>query len=148
MQRFTGRVNDVTTVLNKPIPTGLKIWCVAQRGFLLKWVWHRPGQKNGPIGVLTPRELGGTKNGKVGNKTQAVVVHLLEQLPPTKHLYHAYIDNLVTSTKLLELLYKRGYAATGTCRITSGVLSELVELKKKDKGKNEMEWGTLYHMPV
>lgn len=148
MQRFTGRAREVTTVPNKPTPTGLKIWCLAQRGFLLKWVWHRPGQKNGPIGIKTPRELGGTKNGKGGNKTQAVVIHLLDLLPPSLAPYHVYLDNLFTSTKLLEMLRKKGYTATGTCRTTSGVLSELVELKKKDKGEGEMPWGTLYAMPT
>lgn len=137
---------EVTTVPNKPTPTGLKIWCIAQRGFLLRWVWHRPGQKHGPIGIKTPRELGGTKNGKGGNKTQAVVVYLLDQLPPAR--YHVYLDNLFTSTKLLELLRSKGYAATGTCRTNSGVLSELVELKKKDKGKGEMPWGTLHAIPT
>jgi hypothetical protein len=76
------------------------------------------------------------------------VVYLLEQLPATKHSYHIYIDNLFTSTKLLKLLQKRGFAAIGTCRTNAGVLSELVELKKKDKGKGEMPWGTLHHMLV
>jgi hypothetical protein len=126
------------------------MWCIAQRGFMLKWVWHRPGKKNGPIGVKTPKELGGTKTGKGGNKTQAVVVHLLEQLPrrDPPYAYHVYLDNLFVSEKLLELLRSLGYAATGTCRTNSGVLSELIELKSKDRGQNEMPWGTLHAFPT
>jgi hypothetical protein len=30
----------------------------------------------------------------------------------------------------------------------SGVISELIELKKKDKGKGEMQWGMLHAMPT
>lgn len=146
MQRFTGQASEITTVPNKPTPTRLKIWCLAQRGFLLKWVWHRPGKKNGPIGIKTPRELRGTKNSKGGNKTQAIIVHLIDQLPEGR--YHVYLDNLFTSTKLLELLRSKGFAATSTYRTTSGVLLELVELKKKDKGKGEIPWGTLYAIPI
>jgi hypothetical protein len=58
--RFEGRSKETTTVPNKPTPTGYKVWGVAQRGFLILWNWHVPGAKNGPIGVRTPRELGGT----------------------------------------------------------------------------------------
>jgi hypothetical protein len=106
------------------------------KGVFLKWVWHRPGQKNGLIGIKTPRELSGTKNGKGGNKTQAVVVYLVDLLPPSLAPYHVYLDNLFTCTKLLELLRKKRYIATGTCRTTSSVLSKLVELKKKDNVTN------------
>jgi hypothetical protein len=35
------------------------VWGAGQRGFLLVWNWYIPGQRNGPIGVRTPRELGG-----------------------------------------------------------------------------------------
>jgi hypothetical protein len=96
--------------------------------------------------VLTPIELGGTKKGKGGNKTQAVVLHLLDRLPPAR--YHVYIDNLFTSEKLLELLRARGYGATGTCRMNSSVISELVEIKKKDQKKDEIPWGTLVSIPT
>jgi len=67
---------------------------------------------------------------------------LLEQLLATKYLYHVYIDNHFTFTKLLKLLQKRGFVAMGTCYTNARVLSELVELKKKDKGKGEMLQGT------
>jgi hypothetical protein len=35
--RFEGRLKETTTVLNKPIPTGYKVWGAAQRGFLIVW---------------------------------------------------------------------------------------------------------------
>ncbi|KAL5312864.1 hypothetical protein ACEPPN_019290 [Leptodophora sp. 'Broadleaf-Isolate-01'] len=56
------------------------------------------------------------------------------------------MDNLFTSTDLLEYLRQLGHAATGTARVTSGVLHDLVDLKANDKGKNEMPWGTVYTM--
>jgi len=54
------------------------------------------------LGILTPLELGGSKTGKGGNKTQATVLHLMNQLPWKGHI--VYFDNLFTSNRLLELL--------------------------------------------
>jgi hypothetical protein len=86
--------------------------------------------------VVTPIELGGSKTGKGRNKTQEVVLHLLDRLPPAR--YHIYLDNLFTSVKLLELLRVRVYNTIGTCRINSGVIQELVDIKKASKGKNKL----------
>jgi hypothetical protein len=137
--RFTGRAAEITTVPNKPTPTGIKVWNLGQKGFLLRWNWHRPGSKFGPVGVKIPPSLG-------GNKTQAVVVHLLKQLPPAR--YHVYLDNLFTSHALMELLRSEGFGATGTCRTNAGVISELIDIKKNDKGKDELPCGTLISMPT
>jgi hypothetical protein len=95
-----------------------------------------PGDKNGPVGVRTPRELGGTiKAGKGGNKTQAVVLHLIKRLlePPQGSGYHVYLDNLFVSTKLVEYARAQGIGVTGTCRDNRGVIQELLDLKKSDK---------------
>jgi len=32
MSRFNGRSHDITTIPSKPIPTGYKIWAIAQVG--------------------------------------------------------------------------------------------------------------------
>jgi hypothetical protein len=80
------------------------VWGAAQRGFLLVWNWHIPGQRNGPVGVRTPRELGGIiKAGNSGNKIQAVVLHLIKRLPkpPESSGYHVYLDNLFISTRFV-----------------------------------------------
>jgi hypothetical protein len=80
--RYERRSKETTIFPNKPIPTGYNVWGVAQRGFLLCWNWHVPGVKNGPVGVKTPVELGGTKRvGNGGNKTQVVALHLIKRLP-------------------------------------------------------------------
>ncbi|KAF8846478.1 hypothetical protein BDZ45DRAFT_812295 [Acephala macrosclerotiorum] len=144
--RFEGRAKETITVPNKPTPTGYKIWGVAQRGFLIVWNWHVPGQKNGPLGARTPRELGGTiKTGNGGNKTQAVVLHLFNRLPkpPQGSGYHVYLDNLFVSTRFVQYARSKGVAIMGTCRDTGGVIKELLELKKKDK-KDIIPWGETY----
>jgi hypothetical protein len=35
MLRYTGRAKEITTIPNKPTPTGLKVWNIAQIGFLI-----------------------------------------------------------------------------------------------------------------
>jgi hypothetical protein len=57
---FEGNAKEATTIPNKPTPTGFKVWCAVNRGFFLLWIWHILGEGNGPVGVYTPRELGGT----------------------------------------------------------------------------------------
>jgi hypothetical protein len=90
-----------------------------------------PGDKGGPVGVKTPVKLGSTRReGKGSNKTQAVALLLLERL--LKKPYYLWIDNLFTLTRFLELLRKRVYGGTGTCRTNSEVLYELVQMKKDD----------------
>lgn len=145
MVRFSGRSNATTTIPGKPIPTGFKIWVAADHGFFMVWCFHRPGRNNGPLGVLVPKELGGKTTGKTGNKTQAVVAHLISQLP--KATYHLFLDNLFVSRTFLEYMRKLGHGVTGTCRPNSGIHKQLVELKAKDKGKTEMEWGTVISIP-
>jgi hypothetical protein len=134
--RFIGRAFEVIIVLNKPIPTGIKIWNIEQQGFFSRWIWHKLGSKFGLVGIKTPEALEGILSGKEGNKTQAVVLHLLKQLPPAR--YYVYLNNLFTSHKLMEVLRARGFGATSTCRTNSGVILELVDIKKNDKGINEL----------
>lgn len=58
---------------------------------------------HGLIGVRAPVALGGPKAsrgaGLSGNRTQAVVPHLLCQLPPARHI--CILDNLFVSNKLM-----------------------------------------------
>jgi hypothetical protein len=143
MVRYEGRAKEATTIPNKPIPTGFKVWAAAQRGFLLCWNFHILGKAQGPIDVKTPRELGGTaRQGKGGNKTQAVVLDLVGRLskPPTGSGYHCYLDNLFVSTKFVEYARKIGIGVTGTCRPNAGVIQELLDLKKGDFD-DHIPWG-------
>jgi hypothetical protein len=113
------------------------VWSIAQKGYTLQTNWHRLGSKFGPVGVEVSYEL-------KGNKTQAVVFHLLEKLSLVS--YHVTLDNLFVSNKLLEVLRFRGFAATGTCWTNASVISELIDIKKNNKGPDELPWGTLILM--
>jgi hypothetical protein len=42
----------------------------------------------------------------------------------------------------MEALRSEGFGAT------AGVISELIDIKKNDKGKDKMLWGTLIYMPT
>jgi hypothetical protein len=146
MFRFEGRSIYTTTIPGKPTPTGSKVWALAQMGLNWTWNFHTPGSKNRSIDVRTPIELGGsTKQGKGGNKTQAVAHKLIESLPGSG--YHIFMDNLFTPTKFFELLRQRGFGATRTCCTKPGVVEALVEMKKSDK-KDVIPWGTKVLFPA
>jgi hypothetical protein len=136
MIRYEGHAKEATTVPNKPTPTGFKVWAIACLGFILCWNWHIPGAGNGPVDTPTPPELGGVKrSGKGGNKTQAVVLKLLQRLPDplTGYGYHVFLDNLFVSSKFVAFARQLGFGVTGTCRTNSGIIKELLDLKKSDK---------------
>jgi hypothetical protein len=79
---------------------------------------------------LCPPELGGSKSGKgrKGNRIQAIILHLVENLP--KQQYILYLDNLFTSYKLFTLLRDCGYDTIGTYRVDLGVLKEFKDMKR------------------
>ena len=114
MCRFTGRAKEKLTIANKPIPTGIKAWIIADKGFFYHWFWHAKG--NSPQGIgLVPQALG-------RNKTAAIVLALLNTLPRgPPGTYNITLDNLFTSIKLLVFLLQKGYGARGTARTTAGV---------------------------
>lgn len=144
--RYEGRSHQVTTVPNKPTPTGVKIWGLAQKNFLLSWNYHTPGESNGPVDTLTPVELGGIKNGKKGNKTQAVVAKLIGQLPNKGRGYHLWCDNLFVSTRFLEYMRSQiGCGVTGPARTNAGFLQEILDFKASDKN-DKVPWGTKKHL--
>jgi hypothetical protein len=98
------------------------------------------------VGVKVPPELGiTTKPKREGNKTAAVVPHLLNLLPkPVIGRYHVYLDNLFTSDVLIRYLRSCGWAATGTCRKDSGIFQELYDLKTKDSKSDTIPWGSFF----
>jgi hypothetical protein len=117
---------------------------------LICWNWHVPRDKNGLVGVCIPRELGGiVREGKGGNKTQAVVLYLIGRLhkPPLGSGYYVFLNNLFVSTRFVEYAYIQGIIVTGTCRDIEGIIQELLDLKKQDK-KDIIPWGTIYSFPM
>jgi hypothetical protein len=87
------------------------------------------------VGIKTSIKLGRNKVlGKSGNKTQTIVFNLLEYFPKKKYYY--FMNNLFISKKFLEFLQIQDYNAIDICRINTGVITELIDLKKKIKEIN------------
>ena len=137
MVRFTGRAKEIVTIPAKPIPTGIKGWGIADKGYFLHWYWHAKGK--GPQGVpKKPAEL---------NPTAAVVPALLDTLPKpsqpqnTNAPYAVTLDNLFSSTKLMNYLWEHDYGARGTANIKGGIHADLVSKKRKDDATDCIPWG-------
>ena len=84
-----GRAAETVNIPSKPTPEGFKIWVLANRGYVLDWLWHAKGDKKGPV------NLNKAFLDKGFTKTQAVVLDLLTQrddvtnkrlYPPYKHV--------------------------------------------------------------
>ena len=149
MIRYTGRNKQVTRVPNKPVDTGFKVWIAAQLGIFMRWIWHQPGAKYGPVGVQkkpasqkkeTKGKIKGfSKTDKVENviyvateveakivalnSTQSVVVALIDLLPIST--YHVFVDNLFSSPDLFRSLRQHGHGATGIARSNCGIYNGL-----------------------
>jgi hypothetical protein len=144
MERFTGRSSDIVTIPSKPIPTGYKVWAVAQLGYILNVIYYQ--NRKGPIGSKAPKGSG-------INPTQGVVVNLLQSLrkPPTRPSFHycVWLNNLFVSTTLLSYLRKLGYGAVGTARTNSGICKEFVAKKKAEQSNQKIsKWGDLWQAPT
>lgn len=167
IQRFLGRAAEVVNIPSKPTPEGFKIWCLANGGYVVDWLWHGKGSKaeDGPYKLPAHwmKEEG-------FSKTQAVVLELLaRQLGLAKNKHIIWLDNLFTSHDLLAFMREyMGIGAAGTVRITKtkreeeeasrgtkaqkkrgkekeenrGVDASLAELK--NKFGPSIEWGKLY----
>ncbi|KAG6996460.1 PiggyBac transposable element-derived protein 4 [Fusarium oxysporum f. sp. conglutinans] len=177
MIQYEGRSHQKTTVQNKPINTGFKVWVVAQKGFFLRWIWHQPGLKYGPVGVEpTKKRRTGVGRGRGGrgrparpreveevkevievmtnrdkviplNSTQSVVISLINMLPPA--VYHVFMDNLFSSSDLFLSLRQHGHGATGTARANCGIYKDLAVSKNKDKlGKSGYEFNEIRVIPT
>lgn len=141
IQKYTGRTVLTTYIPSKPDPEGYKVWIIAQEGFFLSWLWHQ--LRKGPVVSLSTLPI--QPHIKL-NPTQTVPFSLIQKLPSDLK-YHLFLDNLFPSPPLFKTLrLDLGVAATGTCRITSGIHEDLIKLKKtKAKGK---PWGFELEIPT
>ncbi|KAH7464559.1 hypothetical protein FOMA001_g17643 [Fusarium oxysporum f. sp. matthiolae] len=173
MIRYTGRNKQVTRIPNKPVDTGFKVWIAAQLGIFMRWIWHQPGARYGPVGVQKkPASQKKKTKGKVEassktdkvedviyvateaeakivtlNSTQSVVVALINLLPIST--YHVFVDNLFSSPDLFRSLRQPGHGATGTARSNCGIYNGLVEAKRADKaGKSGFQFNEIKVIPT
>ena len=119
IKRFIGRAPEIVNILSKPIPEGFKIWVLANKGYILNWLWHARGN-GGPVNL----DESFTKDGGF-LKTQAIVLNLITQrdlntnkplYPPRKHII--WLNNLFISVKLLTQLQELGVGGVGTVHTT------------------------------
>ena len=99
MVRFTGRAKEKLTIPTKPIPTGIKAWIIADKGYFLHWFWHAKG--SGPQGISQisrPLER---------NKIALVVLVFLKTLPQgPPGTYSVILNSLFIFTRLLAYLFQ------------------------------------------
>jgi len=66
-----GRAPEIVNIPSKLTPEGFKIWVLANKGYILDFMWHAKGNKEG----LVDLDLSFTEEGFL--KTQVVVLNLL-----------------------------------------------------------------------
>ncbi|KAJ3453851.1 hypothetical protein MRS44_018483 [Fusarium solani] len=177
MIQYTGRNKQVAYVPSKPIDTGFKVWIAAQLGLFMRWIWHQPGAKYGPVGVQKKKPASQRKKSKGNSKgpstadkadeveeviyvateagakiialnsTQSVVIALINLLPES--IYHILVDNLFSSPDLFRSLRQHGHGATGTARPNCGIYPGLAETKNADKaGKSGFQFNGIKVIPT
>ncbi|KAK7434448.1 AC transposable element-derived protein 4 [Colletotrichum acutatum] len=144
MVRFTGRSLETTTIPTKPIPTGYKIWILAQSGCCIRWLWHVHGK--GPYALVPQARPAGAAAGKLAllTPTQRVVTTLVSLLPAAT--YHVFLDNLFASIRLFRTLRKQQVGASGTCRKDSGI-DKILGAEKETEGRG-IPWGDIHCIPT
>ncbi|KAL6353698.1 hypothetical protein LRP88_13011 [Fusarium phalaenopsidis] len=138
----------------------------------MRWIWHQPGAKYGPVGIQkkpASQKKKSKERGKADkadevreviyvateagakiialNSTQSVVIALINLLPIST--YHVFVDNLFSSPDLFRSLRQHGHGATGTARPNCGIHKGLVEAKKADKaGKSGFQFNEIKVIPT
>lgn len=147
MIRFQGRCIDKTMMKSKPIPIGLKIFVIAEKGVILGYA---PYTRNG---IEMPSLQYMTDESSLA-ETRAVVAHLAISLLPhlpfsseqNPYQLHVFADNLFTNVELAQYLYRRKILYTGTARSKAygGIDARFSAIKAYDDTKKTIPWGTLF----
>ncbi|KAF1973241.1 hypothetical protein BU23DRAFT_435364, partial [Bimuria novae-zelandiae CBS 107.79] len=117
--RFTGRATKSVIIKTKPTPKGYKIWCLANNGVILNWLFHAKGIGKGPVNLL---ELPTNAATPAFTPTESVPVSLVlavdahgrRLFPPGLH--SVWDDNLFNTIPMLEYLRQHGVGCAGTVR--------------------------------
>ena len=148
MIKFEGRSSQIICIPAKPIPVGLKLEALADRGYIINWEASRPGRSEGgseKISVSLPKEIDTEFSKDISlTNTQAIVARLAITLTPylsSGRRFHFYLDNLFVCWRLCSYLRTQGIAVTGTCRKGAcGIPPRLLALKAALIG---LKWGAL-----
>ncbi len=49
IQRFIGHAPKIVNIPSKPTPEGFKIQVLANKGYILDFIWHAKGNIKGPV---------------------------------------------------------------------------------------------------
>ncbi|KFA65562.1 hypothetical protein S40285_09774, partial [Stachybotrys chlorohalonatus IBT 40285] len=131
---FQGKTKYKVDMRNKPDGEGLKVWQLSQLGYLLRWIYHCPGEEDSPLGIEYRHSKTPIKDPTEIyhlNKTQAVVATLVDRLDAGP--VHVFVDNLFTGPGLINVLRLRGHGMTGTVRTNAGIHEDIIKLKALDK---------------
>ena len=69
-----GHAPEIVNIPPKLTPEGFKIWVLANKGYILDWLWHAKGDKKRPVDFNTS-----FTEDKGFSKTQALVLNLFMQ---------------------------------------------------------------------
>ena len=149
MVRFQGRCFDKTMMKSKPIPVGLKLFVIAEKGYAIGFA---PYTRNG---IQMPRlRYMPEEDGIILSETRAVVAHLALSIIPylpsssvsNSFRLHVFSDNLFTCVELVQYLFRRKILYTGTVRTGGygGLDSRFNTLKAHDDSKKDFPWGTIF----
>src|SRR5271155_1832058 len=144
MISFDGRSIQKVTIPAKPIPVGLKLQGLGDKGYIYSWEATRPklaefqqdtAKFSIPIPGTTPPVYAFL------TATQSMVARLVESLPKGDRRFHLYLDNLFGCWRLAQYLKLRDIALTSTCRKGAcGYPPRLLALKGVPTCLN---WGAL-----
>src|SRR5271155_5656987 len=143
MISFDDRSIQKVTILAKPIPVGLKLQGLGDKGYIYSWEATRPKlaefqqdttKFSIPIPEITPLVYAFL------TATQSMVARLVESLLKGRR-FHLYLDNLFICWRLSQYLKLRDIVLTGTCRKGAyGYPPRLLALKGVPACLN---WGAL-----
>jgi hypothetical protein len=133
IQGFTGRSDATVNIPGKPTPTGYKIWVIAEHGYVLNWLYHRKGERYGPV------NLDQSWLQKGFSKTEAVLLTLVTRLPTCGKGSIIYLDNLFTSTRLCRALRSLGVGSCGTVRLSTTAREEYDARKSQEEPEEPMQ---------
>jgi hypothetical protein len=136
IQGFTGRCGDTVNIPSKSTPIGIKIWCLADFGYVFDFLWLRRGIKpyQGPQGLRKFWQEHGFA------KTQSVVLELVLRMSDQGQSHVIWLDNLFTTQELLSFLRENHVGAAGTVR--TGPTKREMNDYKNSKGEDVDKSGS------
>ncbi|KAF1975810.1 hypothetical protein BU23DRAFT_552294, partial [Bimuria novae-zelandiae CBS 107.79] len=138
--RFTGRASEVVIIKTKPTPEGFKIWCLANDGVVLNWLFHARGKGRGPVNLPTFTDA----DAQAFTPTESVPVALVlavdadgQRLFPSG-LHIVWDDNLFNTIPMLEYLRRQGTTTEETFEDAARVELQAEDVSVKGRARQKV----------